>query len=229
MYVVIAGGGKVGRYIAADLVQQSHEVCVIERVRDRCEQLVANYPVLVIEGDAADVRYLEQAQTDRAEVFVATTREDDDNLVSCQLARAEFGVKRSISRVNSPKNVEIFQKMGIEAVSSTTLISRLLEEELTVGELVHLQTLRAGRVDLIEVRVPEAASDKAPPPRYVADLPLPHESVLVCIFRGSGSSEQTIIPRGSTEILPGDVVVALSTPELEERLTGVILGTREGG
>jgi trk system potassium uptake protein len=228
VYVVIAGGGKVGRYIAADLVQRDHDVCIIERVRDRCETLVAHYPVLVIEGDAADVRYLEQAHTDRADVFVATTREDDDNLVSCQLARVEFGVTRTISRVNSPKNVEIFEKMGIEAVSSTTLISRLLEEELSVGELVHLQTLRAGRVDLIEVRVPSADSDEAPPPRYVSDLALPHESVLVCIFRGSGTAEQTIIPRGSTEILPGDVVVALSTPELEERLTGILVGAREG-
>lgn len=228
MYVVIAGGGKVGRYIAADLVQSDHDVSIIERVRDRCEQLVAHYPVLVIEGDAADVRYLEQAHTDRADVFVATTRDDDDNLVSCQLARVEFGVKRTISRVNSPKNVEIFEKMGIEAVSSTTLISRLLEEELSVGELVHLQTLRAGRVDLIEVRVPGPDTDGAPPPRYVSDLALPHESVLVCIFRGSGTAEQTIIPRGSTEILPGDVVVALSTPELEERLTGILVGEREG-
>jgi trk system potassium uptake protein len=227
MYVVIAGGGKVGRFIAADLVQRGHDVCIIERVRDRCENLVANHPVLVIEGDAADVRYLEQAHTDRADVFVATTRDDDDNLVSCQLARVEFGVRRTISRVNSPKNVEIFEKMGIEAVSSTTLMARLLEEEVTVGELFHLYTLRGGKVDLVEVRLPDEDNPKAPPPRYIADLELPHEAVLVCIFRGTGEGEQTIIPRGSTEILPGDEVIALTTPELEERLRRILMEDRE--
>jgi trk system potassium uptake protein len=223
MYVVIAGGGKVGRFIAADLVMRDHDVCIIERVRQRCEQLVANYPILVIEGDAADVSYLEQAHVDRADVFVATTREDDDNLVSCQLARVEFGVRRTISRVNWPKNIAIFEKLGIEPVSSTTLISRLLEEEVTVGELFHLYTLRAGKVDLVEVRLPDKDRDDAPPARFVADLHLPHESVLVCIFRGHEPSEQIIIPRGSTEVLPGDRVIALTTPELEDRLRHILL------
>lgn len=224
MFVVIAGGGKVGRYIAADLVERKHEVAVIERVRARCEQLVARYPVLVIEGDACDVSYQEQANTDRADVFVATTREDDDNLVACQLARAEFGVERLISRVNFPSNVEIFERMGIEAVSSTTLISRLLEEEVSVGELVHLYTLKAGKVDLVEVRLPGPDHPDAPPPRFVSDLNLPYESVLVAIFRRRGDAEQTIIPRGSTEILPGDVIIALTTPELEDRLRHILLG-----
>jgi trk system potassium uptake protein len=223
MYVVIAGGGKVGRFIASDLVIRGHDVCIIERVRDRCETLVANFPVLVIQGDAADVSYLEQAHLDRADVFVATTRDDDDNLVSCQLARVEFGVRRTISRVNWPKNIEIFEKLGIEAVSSTTLISRLLEEEVSVGELFHLYTLRAGKVDLVEVRLPEAGADNAPSPRFVADLHLPHESVLVCIFRGKEPSEQIIIPRGSTEIRAGDKVIALTTPELEDRLRRILL------
>ncbi len=226
MFVVIAGGGKVGRYIAADLVDRGHEVSVIERKRGRCEQLVANHPVLVIEGDAGDVEYLEQARLDRADVFVATTREDDDNLVACQLARVEFGVRRTISRVNSPKNVEIFEKMGIEAVSSTTLMARMLEEEVTVGELIHLHTLKAGKVDLVEVRIPDEDQDKTPEPRFVSDLELPHESVLVCIFRKADGTEQTIIPRGTTEVLPGDEVIALTTPELEDQLRRILLGER---
>lgn len=226
MFVVIAGGGKVGRYIAVDLVERGHEVAIIERARGRCEQLVAHHPVLVIEGDACDVKYLEQAQLRRADVFVATTREDDDNLVACQLARTEFGVKRTISRVNSPKNVEIFEMMGIEAVSSTTLMARMLEEEVSVGELVHLYTLKAGKVDLVEVRIPGPDEPDAPPPRYIADLDLPFDSVLVCMFRDVDGTEQTIIPRGSTEVLPGDEVIALTTPELEDRLRRILLGGR---
>jgi trk system potassium uptake protein len=220
VYVVIAGGGKIGRYIAADLVEQGHEVTIVERIASRAERLVSETDVLVIEGDACDVRYLEQAHTDRADVFVATTHEDDDNLVACQLAKIEFGVRRAISRVNTPKNVEIFDALGIEPVSSTRLISELLEQEFSVGELVHLTSLKGGRVRLVELRIPDGS--KAPEPRNVEDLDLPYESVIVAVFRG----EETLIPRGPTKILPGDEVVALTTPELEERLTQALLGRR---
>lgn len=216
MYAVIVGGGRIGRYIAKDMTDKGHDVTVIERLAARCEQLVAETDVLVIEGDAGDVRYLEQAHVDRADVFVATTHEDDDNLVACQLAKIEFGVKRAISRVNTPKNVEIFEKLGIEAVSSTRLISELLEHEFTVGELIRLSSLRGGRVSLVELRIP----DDGRPPRAVQDLGLPLDAVLVCIFRG----EETIIPRGTAEVEPGDDVVALTTPDLEEELRNVLVG-----
>jgi trk system potassium uptake protein len=220
MYVVIAGGGRIGRYIARDLDDKGHDVTVIERIAARCEDLVAETDVLVIEGDACDVQYLEQAHTDRADAFVATTHEDDDNLVACQLARIEFDVKRSISRVNSPKNVEIFEALGIEAVSSTRLISELLENEFSVGELIHLTSLKGGRVGLVELRIPDGVG--APPARRVETIPLPNEAILVCIFRG----EETIIPHGDTVIEPGDEVVALTTPELESRLATALLGAR---
>lgn len=218
MYVVIAGGGRIGRYIARDLTEKGHEVTVIERIASRCEELVSETDVLVIEGDACDVQYLEQAHTDRADAFVATTHEDDDNLVACQLARIEFDVKRSISRVNSPKNVEIFEALGIEAVSSTRLISELLENEFSVGELIHLTSLKGGRVGLVELRIPDGRG--APKPRRVDALDLPNEAILVCIFRG----EETIIPHGATVIEPGDDIVAMTTPEFESRLTTTLLG-----
>ncbi len=217
MYVVIVGGGRIGRYIAKDMSGKGHDVTVIERRAERCEQLVAETDVLVIEGDAGDVRYLEQAHVDRADVFVATTHEDDDNLVSCQLAKIEFGVKRAISRVNTPKNVEIFETLGIEAVSSTRLISELLENEFTVGELVRLNSLRGGKVSLVEVRIP----DDGRAPRAIQDLGLPFNAVLVAIFR----ADETIIPRGSAEIHAGDDVVALITPEVEDELRAALVGS----
>jgi trk system potassium uptake protein len=220
MYVVITGGGRIGRYIARDLTEKGHEVTVIERLASRCEQLVAETSVLVIEGDACDVAYQEQAHVDRADVFVATTHEDDDNLVACQLAKVEFGVRRAISRVNTPKNVEIFAALGIEPVSSTRLISELLENEFTVGELIHLTSLKGGRVSLVELRIPEGRD--APPSRPIEELDLPYEAVLVAVFRG----EETIIPRGGLTIEPGDEVVALTTPDLEARLSAALLGQR---
>ncbi|MEE8599508.1 potassium channel family protein [Euzebya tangerina] len=216
MYAVIAGGGKVGRAIASDLLEDGHQVTIIEQIPERTEGLQRLYDLLVIRGDATDVKYLQQARPERADVFVATTRNDDVNYVSCQLATITFGVDRVLSRVNSPRNEELFQAMGIEAVSTTTLISRLIREQATVGELIHLYTLRAGEVNLVEIDVPH---DFASYRRNVAQLELPQESVLVCVFRG----EDTVIPRGDTFLAPGDQVIALTTPELETALRGAIL------
>lgn len=216
MYAVIAGGGKVGRAIAADLLEDGHQVTILELLPERTEALQRQYDLLVIRGDATDVAYLEQARPERADVFVATTRTDDINYVACQLAKITFDVKRVLSRVNSPRNEELFQAMGIEAVSTTTLISRLIREQATVGELIHLYTLRAGEVNLVEIDVPR---DHPGFHRDVSQLVLPEESVLVCVFRG----HQTVIPRGDTRLAPGDQVIALTTPELEDELRAAIL------
>lgn len=216
MYVVIAGGGRIGRYIARDMERKGHDVTVVEWNSVRCEQLVTDTSVLVIEGDACDVRYLEQAHVDRADVFVATTHTDENNLVACQLAQAEFGIKRTISRVNTPKNVEIFEKLGIESVSSTRLISELIEHEFSVGELIHLTTLKGGKVELVEVRIPEDGRE----PVSVMDVELPAESILVALFRGN----ETVIPRGDTRINPGDEVVALTSPDQEDELRRQLVG-----
>ena len=220
MYVVVFGGGRIGRYIARDMSEKGHEVTVLELDASRCEQLVMQTDVLVIEGDACDVRYLEQAHTDRADVFVATTREDKNNLVACQLAKIEFGVRRAISRVNTPKNVEIFDKMGIESVSSTRLLSELMENEFSIGELIHLTSLKGGQARLVELRIPDGPN--APQPRALVDLDLPREAIVVVVFRG----DETVIPRGETQIMPGDEVVALTTAELEVPLTRALLERR---
>ncbi len=216
MYVVLAGGGKVGRSIAVDLLEDGHAVTIIEQVEHRCEELLRDHDLLVIHGDACDVRYLEQARLERADVFVATTGDDDDNFVSCQLAQTSFGVPRVISRVNTPRNEEIFARMRIEAVSTTSLISRLIRDEVTVGEMIHLYTLRGGKVNLVEVHIPPDRDHPSPP---VAELGLPAESVIVCVFRG----EDTVIVRGDTRLLPDDQVIALTTPEMEDELRTALL------
>jgi trk system potassium uptake protein TrkA len=225
MYVVIAGGGKVGRSIAVDLLHEHHDVAIIEKIEDRCEELLRDHDLLVIHGDACDVRYLEQARVERADVFVATTHDDDDNFVACQLALATFDVPRAIARVNAPHNEEIFDRMNIEAVSTTTLISRLIREELTVGQLIHLYTLRAGKVNLVEIDIPPLTEIAE---RAIVDLDLPRESVLVCIFRKVEGEDQIVIPRGDTTLRPGDQVIALTTPEFEDDLRAAVLPDATG-
>lgn len=228
MYVVIIGGGRIGRHIARDMVDRHNQVAVIEQHASRCERLAIETDILVIEGDAGDVEILRQAKVDRADVFVATTHSDEDNLVACELARVEFGVQRAISRVNSPKNVEIFETLGIEAVSSTRLLSELLESEFTVDELVRQTLLRDGRLVMLEVQVPDGTTHadddgtvlRAPAERRIEDLDLPLDAVVAAIFRGS----ETLVPRGGMTIRPGDELVVVATPDVEDRVRAVVVG-----
>ena len=228
MYIVIVGGGRIGRHIAMDMVSKGNSVTVIEQQASRCEQLVVDHDVLVIEGDAGDIETLRHARSDRADVFVATTHDDENNLVACQLAIAEFEVNRAIARVNSPKNVEIFEVLGIEAVSSTRIISEMLESEFTIGDLVKLTQVREGRVAVLEVQIPDGHNHcdehgkvlPAPPVRTVVKLRLPERAVLAAVFRGT----TTIVPHGATEVRPGDEVVVLTAPDLEDEVRTALVG-----
>lgn len=220
MRIVIAGAGRIGRALVQDMVAAGHDVAVIETDRARAEALVSASDVLVIHGDACDVPYLEQAGTADADVFVATTHDDDANLVASQLAMIAFDVPRAIARVNAPRNVDIFTTLGIEPVSSTQLISRLIEQELAVGELVHLAPIKDGRLTLVELRLPD--DHRAPPPRTVTELGLPADAILVAVLRG----DETLVPRGDTRVLPGDDVIAIAAPAAEAALRRALLGGR---
>ena len=135
MYIVIAGGGKVGEYVANVLLKSGNDVAIIEESLETADRLsvILEGRYLVIHGDGCDSKYQEDAGIRRADVFVATTGQDDDNLVSCEIASRVFNVPRCIARVNSPKNLRIFREVGIESVSSTTLIANLIEEETMAG------------------------------------------------------------------------------------------------
>ena len=220
MYAIFAGGGKVGRYIARDLLEHDHQVAIVEPVAGRCDDLLREFELLVVQGDATDVRDLAQVRPERADVFVATTHDDDANFVACQLALTAFEVPRVLARVNKPENEELFQRMGIEGISSTTLISRLIREQLSVGELVHLATLRAGTVNLVEVDIPDEGVKRL---RQISELELPAGAAVVCIFRG----DQTIVPSPTSRLLPGDHVIALTRPDREEALRAGLIARPE--
>lgn len=220
MYVVINGGGKVASYLARTLLERGQAVAIIEKRAEIVEKLVAELPgsPLIIQGDGCDAAFQEDAGAGRADVFVAATGDDDDNLVSCQLAKIAFGVPRTISRVNNPKNERIFNALGIEAISSTTIISRMIEEEATIGDLRTLISLRQGNMAIVEIELPTdrcVVCNKA-----VADLDLPTECVLVALVRG----EDAITVHGDTELQPGDVVIAFTKVEHEAALKRALTG-----
>jgi len=223
MYVVINGGGKVGSFLAQTLHQKKHDVAVIEKRPDVIKMLAEELPqnVLLIQGDGCDPRAQEDAGVGHADVFAAVTKNDDDNLVSCQLARINFNVKKAVARVSNPKNESVFNALGIRAISSTSILSHLIEEEMTVSDIIRLHTLEKGKLSLVELDVPPGDSEVFY--KTVSELTLPEKSVLVTIMR----EDKVIIPRGNTEIEPGDRIIALTDIEHEEELCRIFRKPRE--
>jgi len=208
----------VGSFLARHL-SEKHSVVIIEKDADRCERLATTTPALVIQGDACDYRYQEESRVDRADVFAAVTGDDDDNLVACQLAKVSFNVPRAVARVNNPKNERIFKLMGIDAISSTTVISHLIEEESTVGDIITLNVLKKGKVVIVEMEIPSAASKASR--SKIKDLGLPDGCVLVTIIR----DEEVIIPRGEDILHPGDSIIAVTSVDKEEKLKKILKGS----
>lgn len=211
MYVVINGGGKVAEYLARVLLGKGHQVALIELRRSVAEKLAGELPgpALVIVGDGCDARYQEEAGIERADIFVATTGADEENLVSCELAKAFFNVPRVIARVNNPKNERIFHVSGVEAVASTTIISKMIEEEATFSQLRTLGALKKGNLSIVEVDVP-SASAPADGVR-VSELRLPAGVVLAARMRG----DDVEVVSGGTDVRPGDTLVAVVRAGME--------------
>ena len=221
MYIVINGGGKVASYLARVMLEKGHDVALIEKRPEVAQKLISELPqsALIIVGDGCDSRYQEDAGTAHADIFVATTGEDEDNLVSCELASVSFNVPRVIARVNNPKNEKIFEAVGIEAIASTTIISRMIEEEATVGDIRTLMSLRKGDLSIVEVELPKNTLTMGDG-RKVAEIKLPKSSVLAARVRAG--DVETI--HGETMLIPGDTVIALTKrgfeAELKKALTG---------
>lgn len=220
MYVVINGGGKVASYLARQLLENNHAVAVIEKRDVVAQKLVTELPgePLIIHGDGCDSIYQEDAGMSRADVFVAATGDDDDNLVACQLAKVAFGVPRAVARVNNPKNEHIFHALGIEAISSTTIISRLIEEEATIGDIRTLMALRKGHMAIVEIELPVDRCVVCG--KKVVDLNLPVDCLIVALIRG----DDAMAVHGDTEMQPGDVVIAFTNVQHERALKKALTG-----
>jgi len=217
MYVVVAGGGKVGFYLAKGLLNEGHEVLVIERDRKKCELIAEDLGSVVMRGDAAEATTLGEAGTNRADVVVAVTGDDEDNLVICQMAKRKFNVPRTIARINNPKNEHIFKLLGIDAtVSSTDLIMSHIEQELPARALVHLLRLRQASLEVVEATIPEGAKVVG---HQLRELHLPPESVFLLIIRDGNA----VVPTGQITLQAADEVIALTKLETESRLRDMLL------
>lgn len=219
MRVVVAGAGNVGRHLAADLTNRGHDVTVIEQNVDVYQKAKVNIDANWIHGDACEPWVLDKADLARADVAVAATGDDEDNLVISLLAKQEFAVPRVVARVNHPKNAWLFnESWGVDiSMSPPHILTSLVEEAVTVGGIVELLRLEHGKVRLVELTLPP---DSPLAGRHVYDLRLPHDSALIAVVRDG----HVIIPEPETPLTSGDEILAITTREAEETLLRVLLG-----
>jgi trk system potassium uptake protein TrkA len=212
MYIIVAGGGQVGYYLARELIAQEHEVLILEKEQRRVDLIASELGNVVFKGDACEASTLAEVGTGRAEVVCAVTGDDEDNLVICQVAKKRFSVPRTIARINNPKNEEIFRRLGIEmTVSTTEVILSILEQEIPTENLVPLLRLRHADVEIVEAVLPAASPILGRPLRA---LSLPQESTIALVIRGG----QPLFPDGGTVLEAGDEVIAFTRAIHESEL-----------
>jgi trk system potassium uptake protein TrkA len=218
MYVLIAGGGKMGANVMRTLLRNGNEATLVEQDRDRFERLEAEFEHQAMHGDATELFVLEKAGIKRPpNLVLALTGDDEDNMVIAQLAKEKYGVPKVISRVNDPRNQSHFDLLGISpTVCATSSILGLVEHEVPEHELVHLLELRKENLEIVEVQI-----DKGSPcaGRKVEKLRLPEGSRLISVMR-NGHAEIAV---GSTELRPGDQVLAILQPGKEDELRKILL------
>ena len=220
MYVIVAGGGKVGSNVTRSLIAMGHELTLIEQRRDRFERLEAEFGHIPVFGDATEIFVLERAGIARPpDLVVAVTGDDEDNLVISQIAKDGYGVPKVIARVNDPRNQEHFDLLGItQTVCATSGILGLVEHEVPAHGLVRLLDLRTEGLVLVEVQI---ETDSPAAGKAVSTLSLPEGSRLLTVMR-NGQAEVAV---ESTVLNPGDQVLAILQPGKEEALRGALLST----
>jgi trk system potassium uptake protein TrkA len=213
MYVIIVGGGKVGWNLARELMAKEHEVTLIESRRARYLVIEEELEHAAQYGDATELWVLERAGIQRADLVIAVTGDDEDNMLVCQVAKEKYLCDRIIARVNNPRNYQHFKLLGIQpAVSATDLILRLIEHEVPRYGLVHLLALEEERLEIIELEVP---ADSPVAGVSVSEISLPEGSLIISVLRaGKG-----FVPKGDTVIEAGDEVLLVLDPGLEESIT----------
>jgi trk system potassium uptake protein TrkA len=217
MYIIVVGGGKVGYYLAKELVEDGHEVLVIEKNAAKAERIAEELGDISLAGDGCEASTMEMAGFGRADMVLAVTGDDEDNLVVCQVAKKKFKVRRTVARINNPKNEEIFKKLGIDTtVSATTAILAQIEQELPAHPLIPLLTLKGGGLEIVEVKVPEHSAVVG---KRIGEILLPQQSIIALIVDQDGVPR---VPKDDTVVRAGDEVVAVTRTENEDSLRAVL-------
>lgn len=213
MYVIICGAGKVGWNLARELIARDREVTLIESDHRRYRIVEEELEHAVQYGDATELWVLERAGIKRADLVIAVTGDDEDNIMICQMAKEKYGVQRIVARVNNPRNLPYFKLLGIQpAVSATDLILRLIEHEVPEYGLVQLLALEEEHLEIIELEVGDGSEVAG---HRVADIDLPDGSLIISILRDGGG----FVPKAESVVEAGDQVLLILDPGLEHQIT----------
>lgn len=220
MFVVVVGAGKVGLNVARSLTQLGHEFILIEQRRSRYDRLQDEMEERLLFGDGTEMWVLEEAGIERADLVVAVTGDDEDNVIIAQLAKHVYGVPKVVGRINYPSNRRTFDLLDVDAtVSAASMVISMIEHELPHHEFVPLLSLRRENMELVEIEI----SEESPAAHLtVADLRLPEGVLLATILRG----DTAIVAKGSETLLPGDQALCLLPPGREKDLIRALMPGR---
>lgn len=218
MRVIIVGGGNVGYYLAKTLAAEKHRIMIVDGNRERCERIIAELDthfVDVTSGDGTSAEILRDAGIHKADALIAVTGQDQNNLVACQLAKEYFGVKLTIARVNNPKNIRVFEKLGVDSViSSTARIAGIINQELDWNDVNKLLKATAAQIRIRHATIEAGCTFER---RALSELGLPSGTIIVSILRG----DDVIIPGGDTHVEAGDgVIIVGKEPDVITVLNG---------
>lgn len=219
MYIIVIGGGRLGYYLLKALLSEGHEVLVLEKNATICRTIINELGSVCVRGDGCEAATLADAGTGRADMLVAVTGDDEDNLVACQVAKHKFNVPSTIARIRNPNNETIFKKLGVDVtVSATNIIIEAIEQEVPTHPLTHLLTLRDKGLEIVNIKI---ADESASVGKTVKELSLPEGSKLALIIPREHSPR---VPTAHSVLEAGDQIIALTTPESEEALRAVLTG-----
>jgi len=218
MYIVVVGGGKVGYYLAKELLAAGHELVILEKNGARARQIQDELGSIVLNRYGCEGKHLAEAGANRASIIAAVTGDDEDNLVVCQMAKHHFDVPRTIARVNNPKNEELFRQLGVdEIISPTRMVLSAIEQDIPVHELLHIAQLKGGELDLVEAQIGEGSPAVG---RKPDEIVLPEGCTLFLLLRGNNVQEI----RQDTVFQAGDKVLAVARADGEQSLRRELIG-----
>ena len=218
MNIVMVGGRKKVDFLAKSLLSKGHQITIIHDDENYCKFLSRTHDAPVIFGDGSKPYILEDARIEGADIVIALTPKDADNLVICQLAKKVYSVKRAFSTVSNPRNVEVFKKLGINTViSATHMVAEIIEQMAAINEIANYIPLEQGQIVMMEIVV---RKNSPVCEKTLAEIDISEQAIIGCILRGAAS----IIPRGKTKIQADDKLIILSPPQIQQEIIKLIVG-----
>ena len=219
MYFVVIGGGRVGYYLTKALLNEGHEILIIEKNPIVCNTINEELGTICLRGDGCETTTLAEAGTERADMVVAATSDDEDNLIACQIAKHKFNVPRTIARIRNPQNEILFKKLGIDiTIITTNMIIEAIEEVVPTHPLTHLMTVRDKGLEIVEVKIPVKALTIG---KSISELKLPPQTTLILVI---GKDKNPQVPAPDTILKGGEQIIAVTPPESEEALRTTLRG-----